>query len=115
MMTETTRPTTFTESWTCAIRTRYYGPTDRRGSRIVAWRADVGSYREDRNRENRGMWVQVPYDHALGITENHAAAVAAYVEKRNAAGDDWSGDWIVGAGERGYYAVRTPPGFQPAS
>ena len=103
MMTETTRPTTYTESWTVGIRTRYYGPGNVRGSRVTAWRADQKSPRDD------SMSVTVQWDYALSSSENHTAAVRAYVEAHNAAGHDWSGEWVIGSGHDGYMAVRTPP------
>lgn len=50
-----------------AIVTRYHGPTDTRGSRVSA-RCAAGR-------------VTVPWDHALDVPGNHAAAVAALVRK----------------------------------
>lgn len=50
-----------------AIRTRYHGPTNTRGSRITA------SCEADK--------LTVPYDHALDIGENHRAAALALAEK----------------------------------
>lgn len=50
-----------------AIRTRYYGPTNTRGSRIVA-KCEAGS-------------ASVGYNHALNLDGNHAAAAAALVRK----------------------------------
>jgi hypothetical protein len=51
-----------------AIRTQYKGPTDTRGSRIIA----TSHY----GRTTTG------YDHALSAGENHAAAAAAHVTTR---------------------------------
>lgn len=50
-----------------AIRTRYHGCTNAKGSRISA-RGESGT-------------VYVHYDHALGLEENHRAACDAYRRK----------------------------------
>jgi hypothetical protein len=50
-----------------AIVTKYHGPTNYKGSRISA-RADAGR-------------IVVPYDHALNIGENHAAAAQVLAER----------------------------------
>ena len=52
-----------------AIRTRYHGPTDTRGSRFIAT-----------NGKNR---VTVTYDYHLDPTENHSAAAQAFLDKHN--------------------------------
>jgi len=52
-----------------AIRTRYHGPTNTRGSRFVAT-----------DGENR---VTVPYDYSCGSTENHCIAAHAFLAKYN--------------------------------
>ena len=52
-----------------AIRTRYHGPTNTRGSRFVAT-----------DGENR---VTVPYDYSCGSTENHCIAAHAFLVKYN--------------------------------
>jgi hypothetical protein len=101
-MNTTDRPTTVQLSHRAGIRTRYYGPGNVRGSRITAWRADDPSPRAD------SMSVTVSWDYALGIAENHAAAIEQYIAGHNAAGHDWSGRWIVGAGDDGYFAVWAP-------
>ena len=49
-----------------AIRTRYIGPTNSRGSRIQA--------------KCEAKTIYVSYDHALNIDENHDAARQALVE-----------------------------------
>jgi hypothetical protein len=55
-----------------AITTRYAGPTDTRGSRIVATCHKLDGKRVTRTRS---------YDHSTGTSENlHAAAVALMVE-----------------------------------
>tara|TARA_R110002167_G_scaffold287052_1_gene491952 strand:- start:215 stop:490 length:276 start_codon:yes stop_codon:yes gene_type:complete len=52
-----------------AIRTRYYGPTNTKGSRFIAT-----------NGKNR---VTMAYDYALNTTENHAAAAQAFLKRHN--------------------------------
>ena len=61
-----------------AIETEYRGPTNTRGSHIIA-RAQAGR-------------ISVPYDHALSVEENHDAAMRAFVEKWG-----WHGSWVRGA------------------
>ena len=61
-----------------AIETEYKGPTDTRGSRIIA-RAQAGR-------------ISVPWDYALSSEENHDAAMCAFVEKWG-----WHGSWVRGA------------------
>lgn len=60
-----------------AIVTKYFGPTNTRGSRIKA-SASAGS-------------KTVSYDHALNIADNHAAAAKAFAEKM-----EWEGKWFGG-------------------
>ena len=50
-----------------AIRTKYHGPTNTRGSRISA-QCEAGR-------------VYVPYDHALSIDGNHKAACDALLDR----------------------------------
>ena len=52
-----------------AIRTRFVGPTNTRGSRIIA---DAG---------DRASRVVVDYDHSLNTDDNHAAAAVAVTHK----------------------------------
>lgn len=66
-----------------SISTTYHGPTNRRGSRIIA---DDG----DGNRVIKG------YDHALNVDGNHAAACRALVEKMG-----WKGRLVGGWAKRG--------------
>lgn len=50
------------------VRTRYFGPTNFRGSRVKATNV------------NTGASITVSWDHALDVAENHmAAALALYV------------------------------------
>lgn len=54
-----------------SIRTKFHGPTNHRGSRIIASDDD-----------GRGR-VTVSYDHALNADENHAAAAQAWLDRHN--------------------------------
>lgn len=74
-----------------AIETKYHGPTNTRGSRISA-KADPGT-------------IYVPYDHALDIAENHAAAAHAYAHKY---GWDKYSDYYGGGTREGYVFVAVP-------
>ena len=71
-----------------AIRTRYLGPTDTRGARIVA-------------ETEGGLRAAVPYPHRLR-SGAEAHAQAAYKLAR-AVG--WGGDWACGALRTGYVFV----------
>ena len=64
-----------------AIITKYFGPTNTRGSRIRA-KASAGS-------------VSVPYDHALNGPENHDVAAVKLAEKYKWLDD---GSELVGGG-----------------
>jgi len=69
-----------------AIRTRYHGATNARGSRIVA--------------KSEGGSIIMPYNHALNIEGNHAAAARLLLAKMN-----WSGVYSSGVFDRDYYWV----------
>lgn len=60
-----------------AITTKFLSPTNTRGSRVKATAA-AGS-------------VTVEWDHALNISENHAAAAQALIAKL-----EWDGEWFSG-------------------
>ncbi len=60
--------------------TKYFGPTDHRGSRIIA-RAGAES----------GPSLTVPWDHALNVDDNHTAAARALAAKL-----EWHGAWACG-------------------
>ena len=58
-----------------AIRTRYAGPTNSRGSRIIAsakWFSD-----------QRPRRITYHWDYALDVAENHAAAAQAWLDRFN--------------------------------
>jgi hypothetical protein len=69
-----------------AIRTRYHGPTNSRGSRIIA-KCGGGS-------------VVMPYNHALNLDGNHAAAAQMLLERMG-----WPGVYHGGQFEHDYYWV----------
>jgi hypothetical protein len=73
-----------------AIRTKYHGATDTRGSRISA--SD-----EDGNR------VSIPYPHELGGENCHRKAADALCAKMG-----WTGELIGGALKDGYAFVWVP-------
>lgn len=78
-----------------AIRTRFVGPTNSRGSRVIA---DAG---------DRQSTVTVSWDHALNSEQNHAAAALAVVNKMG-----WNTEYHtpITGGQHGnaYYWVFTP-------
>ena len=93
------------ETFRCGIRTRYYGPGNVRGSRVVAWRADDPSPRAD------DMSVSVSWDYALGVAGNHGQAVEQYIAGHIAAGHGWEGTYVLAAGHDGYLAILVPKGL----
>ena len=70
-----------------AITTRYAGPTDHRGSRVIA---TTGS----------GLRKIVPWDHALNVASNHAAAARLLAVQLG-----WAGVWHMGGTRDGYAFV----------
>lgn len=71
-----------------AITTRYLGPTDHRGARVVA-RCEAGR-------------ITVPWDHALDIFANHRAAALALARKLGWDGEHYVGMWVSGGTADGY-------------
>ena len=61
-----------------AIRTRYLGPTNTKGARVVAT-AQAGR-------------LVIPWDYALDQEDNHRAAAMAFIHRWG-----WEGDWVSGA------------------
>jgi hypothetical protein len=80
-----------------AIRTKYHGPTNFKGSRISA--SD-----EDGNR------VSIPYPHELSGEAVHRKAADALCIKMH-----WTGEMIGGALKDGYAFVWVPSNFRRAS
>lgn len=70
-----------------AITTKYHGPTNVRGSRIIA-------------REPDGASVVRPYDHALNSDQNHQRAAEALADQLG-----WTGRLVQGALKDGYVHV----------
>lgn len=68
-----------------AIQTKYHGPTNSNGSRFTA-RCDAGR-------------ITVPYDHALGVEDNHIRAAKALMSKLG-----WQAALFTGALPDGSYA-----------
>lgn len=77
-----------------AIETRYVGPTNQRGSRVIAQCA-AGS-------------VSVPYDYALNEDQMHALAALALAKRL-----EWPGLWIGGASRNGRGNVFVGVGAAP--
>src|SRR4051812_13534711 len=63
--------------YAAAINTKFLGPTDSRGARVKAT-SQAGS-------------LTLAWDHALGASDNHAAAASALASKLR-----WAGQWIAG-------------------
>lgn len=76
-----------------AITTSYRGPTDTRGSRVIA-RCEAKS-------------ISVPWDHALDIGANHAAAALQLMDQLG-----WSehNELVMGGTREGYVFVQVPRG-----
>ena len=70
-----------------AIQTKYRGPTNTRGSRIVASAEGAGS-------------LTFSYDHALDAPGNHHQAAQLYAKKKG-----WSGGLCTGALKDSYVHV----------
>ena len=71
-----------------AIETEYRGPTNTRGSRIIA--------------RAQAVRISVPYDHALSIQENHDRAASELARQRG-----WAGVWVGGGSPSGKGRVYT--------
>lgn len=73
-----------------AIQTRYHGPTDHRGSRVIA--------------SCQAKRITLDWDHALDTDQNHLAAAVALIEQLS-----WPGVLTGGVLADGSYAwVFTP-------
>ncbi|MDK4729358.1 hypothetical protein [Rhizobium phaseoli] len=72
-----------------AITTKFFGPTNYRGSRVKAT-AEAGS-------------ITVSWDHALNSEQNHDAAAKALAEKFG-----WRGAWFSGGTPTGNCYVWVP-------
>ena len=71
-----------------AIRTRYYGPTDTKGERIIAYRTgnpfSCGSCRPAHIFSHS---LEMAYNYAISNTENHHAAAVLHLAKFNLEND----------------------------
>lgn len=78
-----------------AIVTKFYGPTDTRGDRIVARRSD----HRPGNKTVTHHW-----DYSLDHYDNHLAAARKLIEAL-----DWAdSDWVAGSTPDGIVCVRVP-------
>jgi hypothetical protein len=75
------------QSYRQAIETRYAGPTNSRGSRIIVT-AQAGR-------------LIVPWDDALDVNENHAVAAQMFIDRMG-----WGGNWVGGGTEDGFVFVQ---------
>lgn len=98
-----TDPVTVRRTWRTSISTKYLGPTNYRGSRIAVYRSD-GGYMADPDR------IRVSWDDGLDTGDNHTAAIAEYLRRKLANGNDWvtGGYWVTGGTEVGQTAVFVP-------
>lgn len=71
-----------------SISTKYVGPTNFRGSRIIATSAS-------------GHRVTVDYAHEMNVEMNHRSAA-----HKLAADLSWTGEWVGGATKDGYVFVQ---------
>jgi hypothetical protein len=76
-----------------AITTKYAGPTDSSGARVIA--------------KCEAKKIIVPWDHALGAPENHAAAA---LELMGRLGWAASNDLVMGGTADGFVFVQVPRG-----
>lgn len=83
--------TTVNESGRVAVRAKYLGPTNYRGSRVKVQRMDHRA--GDKS-------LTIGWDHALNSDGNYAAAIRAYLEMMG-----WEGTWVVGGGRDESVAV----------
>lgn len=77
-----------------AIRTKFAGPTNRTGARIIV---TAGDFR-----------TVVPYEHAYAEPRNHLLAALAFARSK-----DWDGTWYGGHNGNGYVFVRTVEALDP--
>jgi hypothetical protein len=72
-----------------AIETKYFGPTNTRGSKVKA--------------RCQAKTIFVPWDHRTGIEENHIAAAKKLAEQL-----EWKGRWHSGFGpdQTGFHVIE---------
>lgn len=83
---------------TVAIQTRYIGPSNYRGARIVAETMDT-------RHDDKKVRKTFDWNHAANVPTNHRNAALALAKSLN-----WSGQWVMGNTDKGYVFVRTFPG-----
>lgn len=83
-----------------AIETRYIGPTNYRGSRVVA------TVCEPRSQDYPIRRKIMSWDDALGSEENHRSAARVLIAELGWTKANGYGEWAVGASERGYVFVN---------
>ncbi|MBD9542229.1 hypothetical protein IB276_22550 [Ensifer sp. ENS04] len=79
-----------------AIKTKFLGPTNTRGSRIKAEACDKGPFAHAKRQ------VVLSWDHSMDAQGNHAAAAKALATKL-----EWDGEWHIADGGDVYIFVRT--------
>lgn len=87
-----------------SIVTKFLGPTNHRGARVVAQVSDYGSPIERAARaEGKPGRLVVDWDYRAGVEGNHANAAKALAKAL-----DWDGAWTGGEapGGAGYVFVR---------
>ncbi|QIG74599.1 hypothetical protein EVC11_017 [Rhizobium phage RHph_I20] len=77
-----------------AIRTKFLGPTNARGSRVKAETCEALPELKRR--------ITLSWDHSLDGQANHARAAKALAEKL-----EWAGDWHIADGGDVYLWIRT--------
>ena len=82
-----------------AIRTKYVGPTDHRGSRISA----TGPARDSWG--DKTCRVMYDWDYAIDVRENHAAAAQAWADKYLSEFSDDYSDCDADVGARTYKPI----------
>ena len=86
-MENATKENKITVSLYCPIYTTYKGPTNTKGSRIIA-------------KSSNGFKVTVPYDYSLNSQDRHAKAANELIAKFG-----WEGEWVGAEGEKGYVFI----------
>ena len=71
-----------------AILTKWFGPTNYRGSRVKAY-------------TETGISITISWDHALNVEGNHKAAATALADRQG-----WKGRWVGGPTKVGYAFVN---------
>jgi len=97
LLGDSTKMTTIPDSPLAGVETKYYGPTNCKGSRIRVRRSD-------HRQGDPVKWIS--WDYALNSFDNHRFAAVAYIDMMN-----WHGDYVAAATEKGYTFARVPSAF----